>query len=623
MLSQLKLRQKLLLLLLSVGGIGVGTMLLLLVLADHQVFDRYLPENRALRDIEARSRLLVQNYYRYMLTPEQITVDEVVNGTILIRQRIDEYRQLVDAQPQKLGLANAIADSTHRLEEAGQNLILARQRFEQADELQRDLEREVERVFARYKEAVSTDIRSSIANEDWAPFTNRYFPELRMIKTLHLLYLQLFHEIRVSQITVDADNDQLISQRIKRIKDSSALLELYEENEHKRSWLATNILVIYEKMTDIVNQFREAKRAAEFALSTAEQAGIDLNQAIGDSIRSSESVGWQELRRSLLLSAMVLLATLMISYLLIYAGLDRILRPLEKLQTVITRLGKGDFKQRSRDVGRNDEIGQLASAFNRMADQLEESSRQKQQFIEQLEQKNMELERFTYTVSHELKSPLVTVNGFLGLLSRDLEEQHSERVARDMQQIESAVGTMSRQLEDLLELSRVGHVVSPPQIFDFNTVCREAVGNLQGAVSESGAQVEIEENEFDIHADRERVMEIFQNLIENAIKFSSPLGKPHVVISAEPVGDMLRCRVCDNGPGIDPQYHDKVFELFDRLDNSVPGTGIGLALVKRIVEIHGGAIWIEPNDGRTGVSFVFDLPATELPQSTADMVGNL
>ncbi len=479
-LPQLKLRQQLLVLLFSVGSIGLLAFVLVIMLADQHLFEEFLPENRSLRDVESRSALLLQNYFRFMLTPELISVDELEGSIVLIRKSLGEYRQLVAGQKPKEQLVASISESIDRLEKSGQELIVAREKY--------------------------------------------------------------------------------------------------------------------------------TREKAEFALSKAEQVGIDLNLAVDAAIAHSETMGWRDLRESLFLSGGILLLTLVVSYLLIYGGLDRMLRPLEKLQVVITRLGKGDFQQRSRDVIRADEIGQLAVAFNRMADQLELNDEQKQEFIDQLEQKNMELERFTYTVSHELKSPLVTVNGFLGLLQKDMAADNQEKIGQDMEKISAAIDTMSRQLDDLLELSRIGRSVNPPTRFSVTALCRDVVQLMQGLIDERAAVVDIEESMPQIYADEARIREVIKNLVENGIKFSAAERSPRVEITAELRENEVLCRIRDNGPGIEPRYHEKVFGLFDRLDTAVPGTGVGLALVKRIIEIHNGSIWIESQGDGQGCCFCFTLP---------------
>ena len=235
------------------------------------------------------------------------------------------------------------------------------------------------------------------------------------------------------------------------------------------------------------------------------------------------------------------------------------------------------------------------------------SKRKKEE--ELLEQKNMELERFTYTVSHELKTPLVTINGFLGLLSKDLASADHEKVQRNIGFITRAVETMGQQLEDLLELSRIGRVVSPPKDFSLGKACQQVVKAMAGVIDKSGARISIADDLPFVYADPSRIQEVMQNLIENAIKFSVESGTPEISISAERRGQMVLCRVQDNGPGINPDYHDRVFNLFDRLESGVSGTGIGLAVAKRIIEVHGGDIWVESLGDGKGASFIFSLPA--------------
>lgn len=607
-IARLKLRQKLLLLLVTVGLVGISAFALIIALAVHQLFDRFVPENRALRDVEARSALLIQNYYRFMLTPDLIDTEILNADLVLIRRGLDNYRELVRRQQAKERLASSIGNAIDVLEQAGRNMVAARLRFKQIFSMERALVSEIDQAFERYQEQVSVDIGNSIARREWQRLVNDYLPELRMIMSLNQQYLQMFLQTREAYIEPGSDSDLRITMLKNQIKKSGTMLEIHEANSTDRAWMSTQLLVIYERLIDMIDTFDKSKQQAEFALSRAEQAGIDLNQAIGGAIQAAEVGGWRDLRESLYLASAILLLTLLISYLLIYAGLDRVLRPLEQLQGVITRLGKGDFKQRSSDVSRVDEIGQLAAAFNRMADQLEQNYEQKQGFIKQLEQKNMELERFTYTVSHELKSPLVTVNGFIGLLQRDLSADNREYIADDMLKISNAIETMSHQLEDLLELSRVGRVINPPTMFSVTVLCREVVQVMQGLIDERRARVEIEDEMPEICADKARIREVLKNLVESGIKFTPLDREPYIEIEAESRGDQLLCRLRDNGAGIEPRYQSRVFGLFDRLDNDVPGTGVGLALVKRIVEIHDGSIWIESQGDGQGSCFCFTLP---------------
>ncbi len=229
----------------------------------------------------------------------------------------------------------------------------------------------------------------------------------------------------------------------------------------------------------------------------------------------------------------------------------------------------------------------------------------------QLEQKNAELEQFAYTVSHDLKSPLVTVGGFLGLLEKDLEAGDIKRVREDIQKIVVATHNMGRLLDDLLELSRVGRTIGEPELFSLSQVTEGVVSRLHGLIEDSGANIESASDMPSVLADKQRISEVMQNLLENAIKFSGEENQPRISVSARERDKYVECRVRDNGIGIDPRYQDKVFGLFDRLDLGIEGTGIGLALVKRIVEAHQGKIWIESDGDGQGTQVCFTLPAAE------------
>jgi signal transduction histidine kinase len=477
-IAQLKLRQKMLLLIVGVGGIGLTAFVLVLALADQHLFERFVPENRALRDVESRSALLIQNYYRFMLTPEIISQDELDSSLVLIRQSLDKYRQLVSGQVQKEEFSAAILESLNGLELAGRKMVVARESFEQVFARQEGLELEIDLVFKQYQKQVSVDIGHSIEHENWQALSRTYLPELRMIETVNQQLLSLFLEIRGYQIAPNDDTVDSINRLNERIKSSTSLLEIHVVSSDARSEKANDILMVFEKMITVVGKLTRSRKEAEFAVSRAEQSGIDLNQAIVAAIVLADTDGQKQLREALLLSGGILLFTLVVSYLLLYTGLNRIISPLEKLQSIIRRLGRGDWHQRA-DFHREDEIGKLADTFNQMADRLEEDALEKQQLIDQLEQKNTELERFTYTVSHELKSPLITVNGFLGLLEKDMAANHAERIRDDMNKISLAVDVMSEQLDDLLELSRMGQTVTQATGFSLSELCRDVAEIMQ------------------------------------------------------------------------------------------------------------------------------------------------
>ncbi len=258
-----------------------------------------------------------------------------------------------------------------------------------------------------------------------------------------------------------------------------------------------------------------------------------------------------------------------------------------------------------------DQLEAVNALLNREIERRDRSEREKARVIAELEARNAEMERFTYTVSHDLKSPLVTIRGFLGALKKDLAEGRLDRADGDIGRIDRASARMARLLEELLQLSRVGRLVNPARVVSLGEVAKEAVELLAGPLAESGVRVEIAPDLPLAYGDRTRLLELFQNLVENAVRFMGDQPDPLVEIGCRRNGDTPVCFVRDNGIGIDPRYHEKIFELFERLDADREGTGIGLALVHRIVELHGGRVWVESDGPGHGSTFYFTLPRRE------------
>lgn len=226
----------------------------------------------------------------------------------------------------------------------------------------------------------------------------------------------------------------------------------------------------------------------------------------------------------------------------------------------------------------------------------------------EIEAKNAELERFIYTVSHDLKSPLVTITSFLGYLETDIKIADVARIQQDIGYIRTAADKMGQLLSELLELSRVGRVIANPVLVDFQELVREALQLVAGHISERGVQVTVAQTPLLLHADRSRLVEIWQNLVENAVKYMGDQPRPCIEIGVELQGETPLFFVRDNGLGVEARYAEKIFGLFEKLDRQSEGTGLGLALVKRIVEMYGGTIRVESEGPGHGSCFRFTLP---------------
>jgi signal transduction histidine kinase len=230
-----------------------------------------------------------------------------------------------------------------------------------------------------------------------------------------------------------------------------------------------------------------------------------------------------------------------------------------------------------------------------------------QKSSKELQERNDELARFTYTASHDLKSPLVTIKAFLGYLEQDTRNQDAVGMKKDLEYIYTAADKMGRLLDELLDLARVGRKMNPPEEVPLQVVVKDALDMVAGWIIQRDVEVVVTKEPIMLCGDRTRLVEVFQNLVDNSIKFMGNQPKPRVEIGVEKAGEENVFFVRDNGMGIDPRYQPKVFGLFEKYDPGMKGTGIGLALVKRIVEVHGGKIWVESGGIGKGTTFRFTL----------------
>jgi len=239
----------------------------------------------------------------------------------------------------------------------------------------------------------------------------------------------------------------------------------------------------------------------------------------------------------------------------------------------------------------------------------EQAEREREALIRQLKQKNQELDRFAIRVSHDLKTPLITLAGFLGYLEKDIKNGDMERTEKDFSQISDAAKKMSVFVDELLDLSRVGRITNPPTDVAFNDILQESLKAADGLLKEKQVQVEIEAIFPFVHVDRARIVQVMQNLITNAVKFMGDQPDPTIRFGFDEIDGEHIFSVSDNGIGIAPEHHARIFELFNKLHPEIEGTGLGLGLVKKIIEVHGGRIWVESEPGK-GSTFRFTLRDT-------------
>jgi signal transduction histidine kinase len=289
-------------------------------------------------------------------------------------------------------------------------------------------------------------------------------------------------------------------------------------------------------------------------------------------------------------------------------------RRLDRLMHATAAMAAGDYLSPVA-VDRHDEIGRLASSFNAMTAEVrhtqEELEKKVRRRTQELEAANKELEAFSYSVSHDLRAPLRAVSGYAMMLKEDYEDTFDDEARRITGNILSNVKMMGRLIDDLIEFSRLGKREPRREVTDMKTLADDCVATLVPAWP--GQKFRIDVAPLPVcNGDRDLLRQVWANLIGNAMKYSSKQPDPCVTVGAmeEEMGVVYFVR--DNGAGFDMKYASKLFKVFQRLhsQDEFEGTGVGLALVKRILDKHRAEIWAESSPGN-GAVFYFRLPASE------------
>ena len=342
-------------------------------------------------------------------------------------------------------------------------------------------------------------------------------------------------------------------------------------------------------------------------------AEVDVNEAFAPI---------QEFRQRLLLTGLLML---LLTVLLALWASRIFTRPILALNEASQKVARGEYNVKLSVKGR-DEIGQLSTNFNFMAGRLAEAKSELEEKNKtlfkhmailasqkkELREVNEELDRFVYTASHDLRAPLRGVASFAAFLEEDYKDRLDDQGKEYIDEIKKGAAKMNALIEDLLLLSRISRIKNPYEQTDIQKLVDSVLERLKYDIHKHSVQISIACPLPVVCCDRIKMTEVFQNLINNAIKFSSKntAEPPRVDIGYRKDGINHHFFVKDNGIGIDAKYHEQIFGIFKRLhtDKEYEGTGAGLSIIKRIVEDHGGRVWVESRSGE-GAMFFFTIPS--------------
>ena len=555
-------------------------------------------------DIERNIRNLLNLFFRMRYWERAVFSQEFPDAELHFGQIMAEMKSQLSI------LRNRSPENyiSRDLEEVAKILSSYEQNFNQLIQLNTDQRLQLTRLESSYQSLASSILDTRKLN---------FLKPLLIITHFQIGYVRAHQQTEYQALKVVINSlknkfiqDELLDERLESYMDSYR--RVLEED-----------FGIDQKFKTAARHFNETSAKLTELLRSISGRAQDL---LNDEFLAADAIR-KRLKYSFLISSAVSVVALLFILLIVAR---KIINPIRSVARVIMDIKAGKSSSRfDYASGQKDDIVQLGFIFNDMLDTLEQKNRQlieyqselekkvqelavreqeRETLIGELEAKNAELERFTYTVSHDLKSPLITIRGFLGFLQEDATNGNVQRLKSDIAYITAATEKMQWLLNDLLELSRIGRLMNSPEEIDFDEIVREALEMVSGRLNAQKVQVKIAADRHLLYGDRQRLREVFENLLDNAIKYLHSQPAPEIKVGIRSVGDEVIYYVQDNGIGVAPQYQEKIFGLFEKLDPAVEGTGVGLAIVKRIIEIHGGRIWLESKGIGCGSTFCFTLP---------------
>ena len=468
------------------------------------------------------------------------------------------------------------------------------------------LKGELEKQILERGYSIARDLRQSVARPE-----NQTPSQLHGVLVLYLSVVNKLGEFLYVQVVKNGQFATIPADAGKRF-DLSLLEVRQTERLAKRFWPEGGIpyvdLVVAVPPPDADVRWRPGQ-----PVSLEKPASAYVR--IGLSLAYVEQTVRREFLRTAGLSALYIVIGLILAFWLYKS----ILGPVEVLIESVKRF-RQDRHARAL-VTSGDELQALAEEFNRMADTIQERDERLERINEQLRRANRVKSEFLAVMGHELKTPLHAIRGYAQLLLEGIDGPVTPEQREDLENILRSSDHLRALIDNVLQFSKLeaGEEEVHPTVIPLDGLLEEALQNVKVLARERGIDVQVEAKGLYVWADETKLKQILINLLSNALKYTS---EGHIHVTAEPQGEEILFAVRDTGIGIPPEDQAKIFEPFTQLDSSSTrawgGIGLGLSIVKKYVEMHGGRIWVESTPGK-GSTFYFTLPRGPLPAKLAQI----